>query len=189
MHRPPKTLKVPYLGLNPPLRMCSCVQRNWSNWWQRSNRPRVQSETKQPGVKEGEELNNIIIFITNFMCVSLALLEQMDQCLERAQRWLTTKPKDSDSPKVRYCQVFWLQNKRQDTSTCLEKTRGDTQRSEYLFCQDYTVEVQRKHKQTQEVINQLKKKKVKTQLPFLAQLKIHLDSVTKTFPSRCGTHP
>lgn len=69
------------------------------------------------GVKEGEERNDMINFITNLMRTSLDLPDELDLCVERAHRSLTMKPRDCPSKR--------LQSQRKDTSTSLERARGD----------------------------------------------------------------
>lgn len=49
------------------------------------------------------------------------------------------------------------------------------------FNQDYTTEVQKKRKQERDIIKKLKEKNVKAQSPYTAQIKVSLDSGTKTF--------
>lgn len=51
------------------------------------------------GVKEGEEQNDMINFITNLIRTSLELPEDLDLCVEIAHRSLTMKPKDSAPPR------------------------------------------------------------------------------------------
>ena len=49
------------------------------------------------------------------------------------------------------------------------------------FNQDYTTEVQKKRKQVRDVIKKLKEKNVKAQCLYPEQLKVFLESGTKTF--------
>lgn len=49
------------------------------------------------------------------------------------------------------------------------------------FNQDYTTEIQKRRTQVREVIRKLRDKVVKAQSPYPAQLKVFLESGTKTF--------
>ena len=57
------------------------------------------------------------------------------------------------------------------------------------FNQDYTTEVQKKRKQVRDVIKKLKEKNVKAQSHYPAQLKVFLDSGTKTFATLTEAAP
>lgn len=57
------------------------------------------------------------------------------------------------------------------------------------FNHDYTTEVQRKRKQVRDVIKKLKEKDVKAQSPYPAQLKVFLDSGTRTFSTLMEAAP
>ena len=46
------------------------------------------------GVKDGEEMNDMIKFISNLIGTSLELPQDLDLCLERGHRLLTRKPKE-----------------------------------------------------------------------------------------------
>lgn len=57
------------------------------------------------------------------------------------------------------------------------------------FNQDYTTEVQKKRKRVRVVIKKLKEKNVKAQSPYPVQLKVFLDSGTKTFATLTEAAP
>ena len=133
------------------------------------------------GVKEGEEKNDMIKFISNLLCSSLDLPEDLDLCLESAHRSLTMKPKEPAPPRsiiVRFSDY----RVRETILQHAWKKRGVTYQGQKIFFdQDYTSDVQKKREQVQEVIKQLKENKIKAQSPFPAQLKIDLDSGLRTF--------
>lgn len=141
------------------------------------------------GVKEGEEKNDMIKFISNLMRSSLELPEDFDLCLERAHRSLTMKPKEPAPPRsiiIRFSDY----RARETVLQHAWKKRGVTYQGQKIFFdQDYTSDVQKKRKQVREVIKQLKEKKIKAQSPFPAQLKIYLDSGMRTFTTLSEAAP
>ena len=141
------------------------------------------------GVKEGEEMNDMIKFISNLMRTSLELPDDLDLCVERAHRSLTMKPKEPAPPRSIIVRFSDYRVKDKILQQAWKKRGVTHQGQKIFFDQDYTSDVQKKRKQVREVIKQLKEKKVKAQSPFPAQLKIHLDSGVKTFTTLSEAAP
>ena len=131
----------------------------------------------------------MIKFISNLMRTSLELPEDLDLCLERAHCALTRKPKEPAPPRSIIGRFSDYRVREMILQQAWEKQGVTHQGQKTFFHQDYTSDVQKKHKQVQEVIKQLKENKIKAQSPFPAQLKIHLDSGVKTFTTLLEAAP
>ncbi len=113
----------------------------------------------------------------------------MEIHIERARRSLVAKPKDSAAPP-RAIIVHFLDYKVKEYVIRQAWTQKNTYEGQTIyFNQDYTTEVQKKRKQVRDVIKELKKKNVKAQSSYPAQLKVFLDSGTKTFSTLMEAAP
>lgn len=141
------------------------------------------------GIPEGAEKDEAIGFVTSLIKSVLQLPDDMEINIERAHRSLAAKPKDRTAPP-RAIIVRFLDYKVKDyviRQAWKQKTTYEGQN--IYFNQDYTAEVQKKRKQVRDVIKKLKEKNVKAQSPYPAQLKIFLDSGTKTFTTLTEAAP
>ncbi|CAL9703923.1 unnamed protein product [Knipowitschia caucasica] len=141
------------------------------------------------GVREGEEKNDMIRFITGMIRNTLKLPQDLDLGVERAHRSLTMKPREDAPPRsiiVRFLDYRVKDRVLQEAW----KIRGITyQDQKVFFDQDYTADIQKKRKQVREVIKQLKERKMRAVSPFPAQLKIQMDSGVKTFSTLAQAAP
>lgn len=138
------------------------------------------------GLKKGKKR---IDYITRLMRGLLGLPDDKDLCIERAHRSLTMKPADSASPRsiiVRFSD-YRVKDKVLQQAWKLREIIHQGRR--IYFDQDYTAHVQKKRRQVREIIKQLRERKVKAQSPFLAQLRIHLESGVKTFTTLADAAP
>lgn len=134
------------------------------------------------GVKEGEENNEMLGFISNLIQTSLSLPGDLNLNIMRAHRSLTMKPKDLGSPPRSIIIRFLDYRTKEMVIWQAWKHRGGvTYKGQIIFDQDYTSDIQRKCKQVKDVIKQLKENNIKAQSPFPTNLKIHLESGAKTF--------
>uniref|UniRef100_A0A3Q0S3D6 L1 transposable element RRM domain-containing protein n=1 Tax=Amphilophus citrinellus TaxID=61819 RepID=A0A3Q0S3D6_AMPCI len=133
------------------------------------------------GIPEGEEKNDMISFIIDMMRASLKLPQDMDLCVERAHRSLNMKPKDSAPPRSIIVRFSNYRVKEKIIQMAWNRRDVAYHGRKIYFDQDYTANIQKKRKQVREVIKQLKDKNVRAVSPFPAQLRIYLDSGTKTF--------
>lgn len=142
------------------------------------------------GVKEGEEKGDMITFVTNLLHTSLDLPQIcQDLHIERAHRSVTMKPKETAPPRSIIIRFSDYRVKETILQQAWKKREVTYQAQRIFFDQDYTSDIQRKRKQVREVIKQLKDKKVKAQSPFPAQLKIHLETGVKIFPTLADAAP
>lgn len=141
------------------------------------------------GIPEGAEKDDTMGFVTGLIKSKIQSTGDMEIRIERAHGSLVAKPKDSAAPSraiiVRFldCRVkeFVIRQAWKQKTTY----EGQT----IYFNQDYTSEVQRKRKQVRDVIKKLKEKDVKAQSPYPAQLKVFLNSATKTFSTLMEAAP
>ena len=133
-------------------------------------------------VAEGEEKNEMIRFVTEFLADSLKLPEDINIRIERAHRSLAEKPRAAQAPPrsiiVRFLDyytkyVMFQQAWKQGQITYA----GDR----VYFDQDYSPEIQRQRKEVRHVIKQLREKNINAKSPFPAQIKIFLDDGVKAF--------
>lgn len=141
------------------------------------------------GIKEGEEKNDMIPFITGLIRTSLKLPDDMDLGIERAHRSLTMKPKDTAPPRSVIVRFLDYRVKDNVLRTAWRSNGVVYQGQRIYFDQDYTTDIQRKRRQVQDVIKQLKEKKIKAVSPFPAQLKIYFDHGPKTFSTLTEAAP
>lgn len=138
------------------------------------------------GIPEGAEKNDTIDFITGIIKLKIQIADDMEIHIERAHRSLVAKPKDSAAlPRaiiVRFVdyrvKAFVIRQAWKQKTTY----EGQT----IYFNQDYT---RKKRKQVRDVVKKLKEKNVKAQSPYPAQLKVFLDSGTKTFATLTEAAP
>uniref|UniRef100_A0A3B3CK51 L1 transposable element RRM domain-containing protein n=1 Tax=Oryzias melastigma TaxID=30732 RepID=A0A3B3CK51_ORYME len=133
------------------------------------------------GIREGEEKNDMIGFVTTMIHTALNLPADLDLGVERAHRSLTTKPKETEPPRSIIVR-FWDYRVKDRILQEAWKSNGVVYRDKKVFFdQDYTAEVQKKRKEVREVIKQLKEKKVKAVSPFPAKLKIYTSTGVNMF--------
>ncbi|KAG7482229.1 hypothetical protein JOB18_016439 [Solea senegalensis] len=141
------------------------------------------------GIPEGAEKNDTIDFVTGLIKSKIQIADDMEIHIERAHRSLVAKPKGGDAPQ-RANVVRFLDYRIKEYVI----RQAWTQKISYeghniYFNLDYTTEVQKKRKQVRDVIKKLKEKNVKAQSPYPAQLKVFLDSGTKTFATLTEAAP
>lgn len=141
------------------------------------------------GIPEGEEKKGMITFVTNLMRTSLKLPQDMDLCVERAHRSLNMKPKESAPPRSIILRFSDYRVKERIIQMAWSRRDVTYQGRKIYYDQDYTANIQKKRKQVREVIKQLKDKNVRAVSPFPAQLRIFLDSGTKTFTTLARAAP
>lgn len=124
-------------------------------------------------MKEDEENNNMMRFINDLIQTSLTLLEELNFCS------LAMKPKDPVSPPRSIIITFLDYRVKELVIQEAWKHRGGVtfKEKKIFFDQDNTSDIQKKCN----MIKQLKEKNIKAQSPFLAKLKIHLESRTNNF--------
>lgn len=141
------------------------------------------------GIPEGSEKNDTIGFVTDFIRTSLQIPDDMDIRIERAHRSLVPKPKENTAPP-RVIIVRFLDYRTKDHVIQQAWKRKTTYEGRTIyFNQDYTTEIQRKRKQVRDVIKKLKEKNVKAQSPYPAQLKVFLETGTKSFTTLSEAAP
>lgn len=141
------------------------------------------------GIKEGEEKNDMIPFITGMIRTSFKLPEDMDLGIERAHRSLMVKPKDSAPPRSIIVRFLDYRVKEKVLQMAWSNRGIMYQGQKIYFDQDYTAEIQQKRKQVREVIKQLKEKKIRAVSPYPAKLKLYLDQGSKTFSTLAEAAP
>ncbi|KAK7901502.1 hypothetical protein WMY93_018271 [Mugilogobius chulae] len=96
------------------------------------------------GIREGEEKNDMIHFITGMIRTALKLPDNLDLGVERAHRSLTMKPKDTEPPRSIIVR-FWDYRVKEKILQAAWKSGGIVyQDKKVFFDQDYTAEVQKK---------------------------------------------
>lgn len=141
------------------------------------------------GIPEGAEKNDTIDFITGLIKSKIQIADDMEIRIERAHRSLVAKPKDSAAPPRAIIVRFLDYKVKEYVIRQAWKQKTTYEGQTIYFNQDYTTEVQKKRKQVRDVIKKLKEKNVKAQSPYLAQLKMFLDSGTKTFATLAEAAP
>ncbi|KAL6481133.1 hypothetical protein MHYP_G00092130 [Metynnis hypsauchen] len=139
------------------------------------------------GIPEGSEKKDVIGFISNFLCSTLRIPDSEIR-IERAHRSLLPKPRENAPPRgiiVRFVDCRMKDRIIQQAW----KQKITYERQTVYFNQDYTTEVQKRRKQVREVIKKLKEKSVKAQSPFPAQLRVMLETGTKTFATLSEAAP
>lgn len=141
------------------------------------------------GIPEGSEKKDPIGFVTDLICSSMQIPDNMDIGTERAHRSLVAKPKENTAPP-RAIIVRLLDYRVKDHVIQQAWKHKITYKGRTIcFNQDYTTEIQKKRKQVRDVIKKLKEKTVKAQSPYPAQLKVFLESGTKTFTTLTEAAP
>uniref|UniRef100_A0A3B4URD3 L1 transposable element RRM domain-containing protein n=1 Tax=Seriola dumerili TaxID=41447 RepID=A0A3B4URD3_SERDU len=141
------------------------------------------------GIPEGAEKNDTIGFVTGLIKSKIQITDDTVIRIERAHRSLVAKPKDSAAPPRAIIIRFLDYKVKEYVIRQAWKQMTTYEGQTIYFNQDYTTEVQRKRKQVRDVIKKLKEKKVKAQSPYPAQLKVFLDSGTKTFSTLMEAAP
>lgn len=114
---------------------------------------------------------------------TLKLPETLDVRIKRAHRLMSASGARGDGAPLRAIIVRFLDYyvKEQILRQAWKQRIITFQGNNIYFNQDYTNETQMKRMQVREVIKKLKEKNIKAQSPYPAQLKLFLETGTKTF--------
>lgn len=134
-------------------------------------------------VKEGDEKDDMILLVTRVIPSSLGLPTDMEMDIRRAHRSLAAKPNGQAPQRSILVRYVDHRLKEKILRTALGSPNSISRGQRIFFDQDYTAEIQKKRKQVQDIIKQLKEKKIRATSQFLAQLRIYMKQGSKTFPT------